>query len=94
MNAMQGVDALSRHAPSLSSLASSGVVAEAGVPATLSVYWTDRACALVRSAPMLTGLARTWQKPYVQQYDDAETASGTFASAQSLAAGSPLAIVS
>jgi putative PIN family toxin of toxin-antitoxin system len=45
----------------------SGFPAEAGIPAALIDHWTNLAFELVLSEHILTGLARTWQKPYFQQ---------------------------
>ena len=45
----------------------SGFPAETGIPAQLIDRWTDLAFELVISEHILTGLVRTWQKPYYQR---------------------------
>lgn len=45
----------------------SGFPAEVGIPAELIDRWSDLAYELVISEHILTGLARTWRKPYYQR---------------------------
>jgi putative PIN family toxin of toxin-antitoxin system len=45
----------------------SGFPAETGTPAALIDHWTNLDFDMVLSEHILTGLARTWQKPYFQQ---------------------------